>query len=90
MVHLAAVASEQSGVELMLGILSIFWMLTCVGVMFYGVSNHAVTELGLPHWSSLAVTGLGIAMLMSMFAFGIYAEATDVTWFRSPRQMGGD
>ena len=75
----------------MIGFLAGLWFLTCFCVMAYGISDHPVRELQLPRWTSLAVITLGFVMLMSMFAFGIYAEATDVPWVRGPRgTTGGD
>jgi hypothetical protein len=75
----------------MIGFLAFLWFVTCFCVMAYGISNHPVRELRLPRWTSLAVIALGFVMLMSMFAFGLYAEATDIRWVRGrPRGGGGD
>ena len=73
----------------MIGFLTFLWFVTCFCVMAYGISNHPVRELRLPRWTSLAVITLGFVMLMSMFSFGLYAEATDIRWFRGPRGGGG-
>lgn len=74
----------------MLGLLGCLWFVTCFCVMAYGISDHPARELRLPRWTSLAVIALGFVMLMSLFAFGIYAEAADVRWVRGPRRSGGD
>ena len=73
----------------MIGFLAFLWFVTCFCVMAYGISDHLVRELRLPRWSSLAVITLGFVMLMSMFALGLYAEATDIPWFRGPERFGG-
>jgi hypothetical protein len=74
----------------MIGFLAFLWFVTCFFVMGYGISNHPVRELRLPRWSSLAVIALGFGMLMSMFAFALYAEATDLSWFPDGRRFEGD
>jgi len=72
-----------------LGGLAFAWFLTCFAVMGYGLSNGAVETLSLPRWTSLAVVALGFLMLMAMFAFLLYGDAADLSWFQD-RGSGGD
>jgi hypothetical protein len=46
----------------------LLWWLTSVLVVSYGVSNHAVTAMALPRWSSLAVGAVGVVIMMSLIA----------------------
>jgi hypothetical protein len=69
------------------GFLAFLWFATCLGVMGYGLSNHAVTTLQLPRWTSLSIAGLGFVMLMMMFAFLLFAAAQDLNWF-GPQEFG--
>jgi hypothetical protein len=70
------------------GFLAFLWFVTCLGVMGYGLSNHAVTTLALPRWTSLSIAGLGFLMLMGMFGFLLLVAAQDINWFQ-PNEFGG-
>ena len=72
----------------MAGFLTFLWFVTCLGVMGYGLSNHAVTTLHLPRWTSLSIAGLGFVMLMLMFGFLLLVAAQDINWFQ-PDEFGG-